>query len=464
MPNVGERKSKNGITGEWDGQTWRKVEGNTTPTSADDGFQIKPGEDALASTMRYGGEELKGLAHAPMDALSGLLSAPGAAMHGWIHDIPTAIKETFAPSDGQDSLIKSVPGAAVDAVKNLALHPDALGSMLGQAVLGKVAAVHGPAALETAVSRGPALAGKAIGSVGRGMEAVGTSGPAKAAGHFGMLESALRLDPKGLAIAAAPKALEYGGRALQRGGAAVAGIDTEPALNALKNLANTDVGQAVKNAVTPEVVDDPGVASVRATVDTARNGMANGLSREQAAQRAGWPLGESSAEPHTTPGADVQAHWPYEPHVRGVNGNVISGGDGTLQVNNPKTPWTPNRSSLGGLEEAMRPRSAEADAFTKDVEPTVYAKDLLDQPGSQRFMNDEYARNKPLADQALGKNDTYDLNEARKVESRVLGAGDEEDMGQQLASLSDLDRASRLARARALGTATRTHTPLAEGF
>ncbi len=62
------------------------------------------------------------------------------------------------------------------------------------------------------------VAGRGTAAVGRGMEAVGTSAPAKSAGGFGAMEAALRMDPKGVALAAAPKALELSGQGLQKVG------------------------------------------------------------------------------------------------------------------------------------------------------------------------------------------------------------------------------------------------------
>lgn len=76
-------------------------------------------------------------------------------------------------------------------------------------------------ALSMAASRGPA--GSAIAATGRGLEAVGNSRAARAAEAAGGAEAAFKLDPKGLAVAAAPTVLKATGRVLQRAGAFVKG-------------------------------------------------------------------------------------------------------------------------------------------------------------------------------------------------------------------------------------------------
>ena len=55
----------------------------------------------------------------------------------------------------------------------------------------------------------------ATGAVGRGMEKIGASAPAKHLASWGGVEAAMRMDPYGAMVAAAPTAMKYGGKGLQ---------------------------------------------------------------------------------------------------------------------------------------------------------------------------------------------------------------------------------------------------------
>lgn len=398
--------------------------GNVTAQDAMQKYDT-PGAAITKSLGDTASKVYTGVTKIPGDLLMSALSAPATIAKG-LASIPEGVEAL-----GDPATYRGMPDAAKQGYDALADDPETATRLFG----GMLAA--GPAAdvAGSAIGKAPAFAGGAISKVGRGVQALGASPVVKGTGWLRKGAAIMHPGLGSLVGAVGPELLEGAGRGIENFGNQVSNIPNSAALEGLKRVGNTDISGAVKNALTPTpTADELAAGSVRATVGAAKNGVASGLSRAQADQRAGWPLGESTAEKSTTPGADVEANRPYAPAVRGVNGNVIQEGRGP---------------SLDGLRRAA---------------PEVYADKLLDQPGSQQFMNDEYTRNKPTADAALGKNDTYDLAEARKVESRVLGASDEEDMGQQLASLSDLDRASRLARMRALGKATRTHSPLAEGF
>lgn len=391
---------------------------------------------------------MKGAAQIPGDLLGGMLGLPGTIAHG-LASIPEGLSHIIDPATW-----RGMPDAVKQQFAELANDPETATRLFG----GMIAA--GPAAdvAGSALSAAPGLAGRAISATGRGVQAVGASPLVKGTG---MLRKMGAVFHPGLGTAAAaigPELLEGAGRGIESFGNKVSNIPNSAAMAGLRKVGNTDLGALAKDTFTPRDVpltaDEQAAGSVRATVGAAKNGVAKGLSRAQADQRAGWPLGESSATKHTTPGADVEANRPYAPAVRGVGGNVIQEG----------------RGSLGGLEEAVRPRSAEADAFTKDAAPEVYAKELLDQPGSQTFMNNEHAANTGVADDALGKNRSFiDLGDAEQAKQAYLDAvgedhGPEVDITHELAGLSNLDRASRLARARSAARAGGANTPFAERY
>ncbi len=175
------------------------------PARADVRLDDTPGMFGSAGRrelMRTGKEAAIGLARSPLDAVKGLFGMVA-------HPIDTVTNTASAVMH------------PLDTIEALGDDPRAAGSMLGQVLLGKYAAPKVMPALRAsapAVARGVAGAGRAAGAVGRGMEAVGESAPARHMGSFGAMEAALRMDPKGLALAAAPAALKYGGKAVQAGG------------------------------------------------------------------------------------------------------------------------------------------------------------------------------------------------------------------------------------------------------
>lgn len=109
----------------------------------------------------------------------------------------------------------------VDAAMELARNPREAGSQLGQMLLTPAL----PGATETALAKGPGIVGRGMGAVGRASETAGTSkvlakaralAPAEAlTGHLGAA----------IASVATPAILEHGGKLLQRGGAALEGLD-----------------------------------------------------------------------------------------------------------------------------------------------------------------------------------------------------------------------------------------------
>lgn len=109
----------------------------------------------------------------------------------------------------------------VEAVENLAKNPRDAGSLLGQMLL----APKVPEAANTALAKGPGIVGRGMGAVGRGAEALGQSKAVRGASKLGAIGSAMHGNIPGVLTALAPEALEMTGRGMQRGGAALEGLD-----------------------------------------------------------------------------------------------------------------------------------------------------------------------------------------------------------------------------------------------
>ncbi len=172
------------------------------PARADVRLDDTPGMFGSAGRrelMRTGKEAAIGLARSPLDAVKGLFGMVR-------HPIDTVTNTASAIAH------------PIDTWNTLGDDPRAAGSMLGQVLMGR--AVPGNVGkIGELGARGVAGAGRAAGAVGRGMEAVGASAPARHLGTWGAVEAAMSMDPKGLLVAAAPTALKYGGKGLQAGGA-----------------------------------------------------------------------------------------------------------------------------------------------------------------------------------------------------------------------------------------------------
>lgn len=202
MPQQGEIRRGATESVQWDGSRWQPLQpSDTAPAMHHPGLSESPVDAELGELGRTAKEAGIGLLRSPLDMAEGLYNTVR-------HPLDTLV-----------GMGKAV-AHPVDTVKAIGDDPRMGGSLLGQLLL----APKLPGMAETAAAEGPGVVGRGVGAVGRGMEAVGTSAPAKAAGGFGAMEAALRLDPKGLAIAAAPKALELGGRGLQSVGRSIEGL------------------------------------------------------------------------------------------------------------------------------------------------------------------------------------------------------------------------------------------------
>jgi len=329
----------------------RGVHGMLSPTAV-----VKGGVGALAGGAKA--------------VLGGLASIPEGVKAEWdiAHNLPDTIRSL--PGLGTD-LAKEAGSAASDTLKSWAMNPEQGGEAVAEA-LGGVAA---PDALAGALKYGPQLAGKAMSATGRGMSALGEARAVKAASKLAAPTAIFGHPIAAAAEIAAPPALRGLGGAMQRGGAALEGLDI-PA--SLKALGQTDVGAALNRTLSPVeeplTAEEQAAANVRASVEAARNMEAKGMSRAQAAQRSGAPYGgditidpETGAasnkygriEQGTHPGQDVQAHWPYEPTVRGQSGNVIREGRNPPAHNNPALSFVDDAVGAGNSQK-KEPMSYEA--------------------------------------------------------------------------------------------------------
>jgi hypothetical protein len=181
-------------------------------------------------------------------------------------------------------------------------------------------------------------------------------------------------------------------------------------------------------------------------------GLRNAARMEKAAAGAKWhgPRRDPSlttAAKHTTPGADVRANFPYEPAVRGKAGNVIQEG---------------RNSPLSGLGKAVEAPSSR-----------YYAQDVLEQPGSQRFMQEGAKKHGPTVRASQEASDAVESERLMGALRKHQAAGDATFEAQLIGPevdltdetlLSPLDRLSRLSRARSKARGFGSNSALAEGY
>lgn len=194
---------------------------NTQPTPYGEGYKASPYDspdtartnELERTALAFG----KGVAHSPVDMLKGALGIPKQIAEGYTSAIPTLLKDP--------SLLKEAPAAAVQGIKDIGADPETGGSLAGQLALGKAGPKGALKGLETATRMAPGVIGAPIEALGKGMEYAGTSRPVQALGKFGPLEALARGDWKGLAAAAVPPVLEYGGKALKSVGSRIRASD-----------------------------------------------------------------------------------------------------------------------------------------------------------------------------------------------------------------------------------------------
>lgn len=228
MPDINERRSANGETRQWDGTAWRQV-------SADPPPQDNSATGALSRFMGGGLSTsplnpmnlMRAIAH-PVDTLSNFVSTPfeNAAHAG--HDVRMMLtgENSDIPKGVTDfarHAIGVIPGVGSGIVH--AGETAKGGDIAGGA--GQLAGLASAAYLPTVASKIPELpgvVGRGAGSLGRGMESAGVAAQNAKVPMLGAAEAIYRGDPKGLAVAATPYALEYGGKATQKLGSALEGL------------------------------------------------------------------------------------------------------------------------------------------------------------------------------------------------------------------------------------------------
>lgn len=235
-----------------------------------------------ASTV---GRTAQGLAMSPVNALKNLPSAPAQVVEG-------LAGQTGLPALLSDpSLLKEIPGALKGLYDYIGQHPEAGGDLLGQIAMGKMA----PRAIEAvpgAVEGGLNAAGRGISATGRGLGKVGEAAINNKVGGFGIpglgaLEAVFGSHPvAGVVTAAAPYAAKYGGKLLEKGGAALEGLKLTAKDNAwagdasARPVTSTEVPYAAEPSAplnmdisnwekTPQPLSESGLAELSRTI--ARN-------------------------------------------------------------------------------------------------------------------------------------------------------------------------------------------------
>ena len=231
MPQVGERRSGATETVEWNGSRW-------TPVQAP--AQTAPEEGVLS---RFFGGAMNTSPLNPMNLVRAASDIPGTMRH--IIEDPLAnllkaggdIKATVTGERPEGRLI-----SALNAAKHIGgsvplIGPSAIdaGEKIGEGDIaggaGELAGLASGALVPEVAGRAP----KGVQALGRGMEATGNflknKGSVNVGGMhipvgtlLGTAEAAMGHGPMGLATAAAPYALEYGGKGVTAAGEALEGL------------------------------------------------------------------------------------------------------------------------------------------------------------------------------------------------------------------------------------------------
>jgi len=148
----------------------------------------------------------------------------GKIGHGVLNIIPDTVSGVYNtvrhPLDTLMGVAHQVANPG-ETIMNLARNPDQATSLLGQMLL----APKIPGMANTALAEGPSLIGRGMSAVGRAAEAAGQHPMLTKAAALAPVEALTGHIPAAVVSAVTPPALEYGGRLLQRGGAALDGLD-----------------------------------------------------------------------------------------------------------------------------------------------------------------------------------------------------------------------------------------------
>jgi hypothetical protein len=419
MPTQGERKTKNGVTGEWDGQTWRRVDdeggslsqavqgkgptasgfGNkgvddilagakdtlastkrfgqsvgshpeepvAAPEDSDpEAFKMEAGEPYGVSSARYAGNLLKGGVNIGKiwNSLKGGVTGPLGA-------IAEGDREAFAPSQGQESIAspanlaryaKSMPDEIKrggNALLDFFGHPQDVGAGMTAAVLTDKL----PGMVAEGAPAVPGLLRRGAGALGEGLEAAGTKLSKNAVGKYGPGAVLLHPTPAGAAASlgaiTVPPSLKAIGRALQRLGpeevAASAADGIVPG-----TLSKVERAGLIKQGYSADVID---------TIEKANQ-----------AQYA--PQAAAKATAPSAPATQPQAAAPA-PRVRQSTEIPYRSGTptGVEGLNSPYQP--PGAPSLTGIRNAIEGPKTFADtvrAAARDIRPN-----MIPEQGAQSF-------------------------------------------------------------------------------
>ena len=451
--------------------------------------------DLPLESAKYLGNYVKGVGKGAISVVNPMtyVNAAKSAAEG-VADLPAFLKGLSTED------LKNVGSMAADTVTN----PESLGELVG----GVAAGSYLPGAIKEYAPKvavgAPKAIGGAIEATGRGLETVGT----KLTPQGGTVPTITAVTGHPYLAAAeltVPPALRGLGRVMQRGGAALKGVDVEGGLKSVADAAKAAKEYYITGVPNP---DDLAAANMRTAVDTARDYEAQGMSRAQAAQRAGVPYGGDLAiDPETGaasnkygpvdlgthPGQDVQAHWPYEPAVRGSSGNVIRPGQNSPQPSSLKgiskvlnsaddlagpASQQADRRQFGPakpLDELSVPEAMQggerflAGARSRGQAKTpYYAGDVLSHPGAQAYLARESAANRPIAQASQEASDTAEADRLMQAYKAHQGAADAQFEAQLTGPERDLsgqvsNRLARLSRARARSKAARGNSPIEEG-
>jgi len=318
--------------------------------------------------LRTGTEAAIGLARSPLDAVKGLF---GMVAH---------------PIDTATNLASSV-AHPLDTIEALGDDPRAAGSLLGQVLMGRVA---GPKVGAVARASAPALAegaasvGRGVGAVGRGLEVAGASEPVQKAAQLGGLHSILNLDPRGVALAAAPTALKYGGKAVQAGGRLL-----ERAPSAMDSLMGNESLDAV-------------------------------AAGRQNAWRRGTGARQSSEVPYR-----------YADEAAPVAEDLAA-------TPEPMSPWSPGEGAWNAAEDVAPPAAAVAEDLAPSAAPNwIRPKPLpMAEADLQRLLGGRSTTPDPIRDAARAAGDRRLASMAALEDGPAAVGGVAEDLADELPGLS----------------------------
>lgn len=227
MPQVGERRSGASETVEWNGSRWAPVSAAPAAAEPQEGALSRFFGGAMKTSPLNPMNLVRAAAH-PIDTVVGAMTGPlknASQVPGDLSDVVTnergggpIMGRLTSALEALKHIGGSVPligPAGVDAGEKIGE-----GDIAGGA--GELAGIASGALVPKVASESPG----AISAVGRGAESLG--GKLKKAGGvsvggvhvpistLGLAEAVMRHDPVGLGVAAAPYALEYGGKGLQK--------------------------------------------------------------------------------------------------------------------------------------------------------------------------------------------------------------------------------------------------------